>query len=416
MEESFESTLKELWESSTEPLLKRLKTLQVGLLKWASTIKGKKGELRKRLTSELEMLMKKDSDDETLSKIIDTKIHLNMEIEKDEAYWEQRARVNWLRYGDRNTAFFHSCATAHRRANSISKLILDNGQEINEESMIQEEAKVYFENLFTSSGVANPREILKGVEESISIEVNESLLAPFREDEIRKALKGMGPTKAPGPDGFPAVFFQKYWHIVGKEVLGYCLGVLNEGRDADLANTTNIVLIPKVQKPTSFVNFRPISLCTVVYKIIARTIANRMQDVMAICIDQVQSAFVPGRLISDNILLAYETLHTFKQKRTGKKGYMAVKLDMSKAYDRVEWDFIKEVMNKMGFDRKWIELIMRCVTSVSYAVTINGNRGRSFKPSRGLRQGDPFSPFLFLICSEGLSALMRTAKKEGLIR
>ncbi|KAA3479651.1 reverse transcriptase [Gossypium australe] len=224
---------------------------------------------------------------------------------------------------------------SRRRANSISKLILDNGQEIKEESKIQEEAKVYFENLFTSSGVANPREILKGVEESISIEVNESLFAPFREDEVRKALKGMGPTKAPGPDGFPAVFFQKYWHIVGKEVLGYCLGVLNEGRDADSANTTNIVLIPKVQKPTSFVNFRPISLC---------------------------------RLISDNILIAYEILHTFKQKRTGKK------------------------------------------------VTINGNRGRSFKPSRGLRQVDPLSPFLFLICSEGLSALMRTSKKERLIR
>ncbi|KAA3462787.1 reverse transcriptase [Gossypium australe] len=141
-----------------------------------------------------------------------------------------------------------------------------------------------------------------------------------------------------------------------------------------------------------------------------------MQDVMAICIDQVQSAFVPGRLISDNILLAYEILHTFKKKQTGKKGYMAVKLDMSKAYDRVEWDFIRAVMNKMGFDRKWIELIMRCVTSVSYAVTINGTRGRSFIPSRGLRQGDPLSPFLFLICSEGLSALMRTSTKEGLIR
>ncbi|KAA3472190.1 reverse transcriptase [Gossypium australe] len=321
-------------------------SLLVGLSKWANTIKGKKGELRKRLTSELEMLMKKDSDDETLSKIIHTKIHLNLEIDKDEVYWEQRARVNWLKYGDRNTGFFHNYATARRRANFISKLILDNGQEINEESVIQEEAKVYFENLFTSSGVANPREILKGVEESISIEVNERLLVPFSEDEVRKALKGMGPTKAPGPDGFPAVFFQKYWHIVGKEVLGYCLGVLNEGREANSANTTNIVLIPKVHKPTSLVNFRPISLCTVVYKIIAKTIANRMQDVMAICIDQVQSAFVP------------------------------VKLDMSKAYDRVKWDFIRAVMNKMGFDRKWIELIM----------------------------------------TEGLSALMRTATKEGLIR
>ncbi|KAA3475146.1 reverse transcriptase [Gossypium australe] len=280
-----------------------------------------------------------------------------------------------ITYGDRNTAYFHNCATARRSANSISKLILDKGQEINDESIIQEGAKIYFENLFTSKGVADPREILEGIEGSISVEINESLQAPFREDEVRMALKGMGPTKAPGPDGFPAIFFQKYWHIVGKEVLRFCLGVLNEGKEAGSANMTNIVLIPKVQ-----------------------------------------SVFVPGRLISDNILLAYEILHTFRQKRTGKKGYMAVKLDMSKAYDKVEWAFLKEVMNKIGFASNWIELIMRCVTSVSYAVTINGNRGRIFKPTRGLRQVDPLSPFLFLIYSEGLSALMGIAKKKGLIR
>ncbi|KAA3451486.1 reverse transcriptase [Gossypium australe] len=356
--------------------------------------------------------MKEDRDDETLSKIIDTKIHLNMEIEKDEVYWEQRARVNWLQSGDRNTAYFHNCATARRRANIISKLILDDGREIYDAPGIHEEAKLYFENLFNTNGVANPREVLEGIEESISVEANEDLLAPFNEDEVLTALKGMRPTKAPGLDGFPVIFFQKYWHIVGKEVLG----VLNEGKEVDSANMTNIVLIPKVQNPTSMVNFRPISLCSVLYKLIAKTIANRMQNIMDTCIDQVQSAFVPGRLISDNILLTYEILHTFRQKRTVKKGYMAVKLDISKAYDRVEWNFIKEVMNKMGFARKWIELIMKCITSVSYTVLINGSRGRSFNPSRGLRQGDPLSPFLFLICSEGLSTLMRTAKKNGLIR
>ncbi|KAA3475443.1 reverse transcriptase [Gossypium australe] len=148
---------------------------------------------------------------------MDTKIHLNMEIDKDEAYWEQRARVNWLQYGDRNTAFFHNCATARRRANSISKLILENGQETNVESIIHEEAKNYFEMLFTSQGGADSREILEGIEESILAEFNESLQDPFTEDEVKRALKGMGPTKAPGPDGFPAIFFQKYWHIVGSE-------------------------------------------------------------------------------------------------------------------------------------------------------------------------------------------------------
>ncbi|KAA3474191.1 reverse transcriptase [Gossypium australe] len=181
IEDTFEATRKEFWESSSELLVDKLRNLQIGLTKWANTIKGKKGELRKQLTKELETLIKEDRDDDTLSNIIDTKIHLNLEIEKDEAYWKQRARVNWLKYGDRNMAFFHYCATTRRRANSISKLTLDNGKEISEESAIQEEAKLYFENLFTSKGVANPREILEGIEGSILVEVNERLQAPFKE-------------------------------------------------------------------------------------------------------------------------------------------------------------------------------------------------------------------------------------------
>ncbi|KAK5841990.1 hypothetical protein PVK06_004316 [Gossypium arboreum] len=159
----------------------------------------------------------------------------------------------------------------------------------------------------------------------------------------------MGPTKAPGSDGFPAVFFQRFWHIVGKEVVTFYLGILNEGQNFGPLNSTDIVLIPKTQNPSNLATFRPISLCSVLYKIVAKTIANRFQTVIGRCIDAAQSAFIPGRLISDNVILAYEILHTFRNKRIGTKGYMAVKFDMSKAYDRVEWSFLKAVMLKMGF-------------------------------------------------------------------
>jgi hypothetical protein len=117
-----------------------------------------------------------------------------------------------------------------------------------------------------------------------------------------------------------------------------------------------------------------------------------------------QSTFIHGRLIADNILAAYETLHTMHTRMYGRVGYMAVKLNMSKAYDRVEWVFLERAIRRMGFDDKWVDLVMKCVTSVSFSVIVNGTPVGLFKPSRGIRQGDPLSLYLFLICVKVLSA------------
>lgn len=132
--------------------------------------------------------------------------------------------------------------------------------------------------------------------------------------------------------------------------MSYWLNLLNEGTDPSSINKTNIMLIPKIVNPSNITYFRPISLCNVLYKLLAKVIANCLQSVIDKCIDSAQSAFVPGRLIFDNVILAYELLHTLKHKRVGKKDFIAVKLDMSKAYDNIEWSFVERVMMKMGFD------------------------------------------------------------------
>ncbi|KAA3473762.1 reverse transcriptase [Gossypium australe] len=144
----------------------------------------------------------------------------------------------------------------------------------------------------------------------------------------------MAPLKASGTDGFPAMFFQKFWHIIGKDVSRYCLEILNNQKELDTINNTNIVLILKLQNPKNMGQFTPISLCNVVYKIISNAIVNRFRKALGYYIDDAQGAFVPSRQTTDNILMAYELLHSFKKKRYG-IGNFTLKLDMSKAYDSI---------------------------------------------------------------------------------
>jgi len=160
-------------------------------------------------------------------------------------------------------------------------------------------------------------------------------------------------------------------------------------------------------------DWRPIALCNVLYKLLSKVLANRLKKILHKCIADSQSAIVPGRSILENALVGIELVNYMKTKTKGKEKSVTLKLDINKAYDKIDWSYLKDVMYKMRFSRKWILWIMMCAETVDYSVIMNKEMVGPIIPGRGLRQGDPLSPYLFILCVEGLSALIRNAENRG---
>ena len=226
---------------------------------------------------------------------------------------------------------------------------------------------------------------MNAVQQKFINDMKEILTSEYSVDEIKVALFQMGLTKALGLDRMNALFYQKFWNIVGDDVVAAVLDFLNSGNMDPDVNYTHIILIPKIKSPEKMFNYRPISLCNVIYKIISKVLANKLKQILPQIISPTQSAFVPSRLIIDNILVAYECLHTMHCHKKGKKGSLALKLDISKAYDKVEWAFLKGIMEKMGFPEIWIDRVMSFVFTPSFSICINGKPFGNISPSRGIR-------------------------------
>lgn len=200
--------------------------------------------------------------------------------------------------------FFHIFASQRRRTNQIQGLRGLDDQLVTTKEDLDNIAKDYFQGLLATRGTGNLERIVSGVKRRVSNSMNQIIMAKYSLEEIYMTLKDMVLTKTPGVDGLPALCFQRYWHIVGQDVGQFCLNVLNRGTSLEYVNYTHIVFILKTEHPDNLLHFRPINLCTIIYKIISKIVPNHFQKVLDVCIDESQSTFIIVRLIIDNVLLA----------------------------------------------------------------------------------------------------------------
>jgi hypothetical protein len=296
-------------------------------------------------------------------------------------------------------------ANSNRRINTIGRLMVD-GAITTDQVEIGAGLVSFYSRLFADDNVRRP--LLDGLEfSSIDEEDNNVLEQPFTEEEVLGVVKNMAGDKAPGPDGYSMAFFRKCWDIVKHDVMAVFREFYTYGTFEKSLNVTFLALIPKKPGAVECKDFRPISLVTGIYKILAKVLANRLKMVLDKVVSDSQNAFVCGRQTLDSMLIANESLDS-----RIKPGILC-KLDIEKAYDHVDWNFLLYMLRRCGFNEKWRRWIYACISTVHFSILVNGSPSGFFPSSRGLRQGDPLSPLLFLIVMEALSKMLDKAVERG---
>ncbi|GJT29391.1 hypothetical protein Tco_0909666 [Tanacetum coccineum] len=328
----------------------------------------------------------------------------------EERFLSQKAKVDWLQLGDANTAYFHKVVKSQATRNRIDSVTTNEGACVD-----GEQVPVAFIDHYTAflgqQGVPSYFDTNDLFWKQLTTDTANHMVRDVTDKEIREAIFSMGDNKAPGPDGYSAAFFKEAWDIIAGDVTKAIKEFFINGVLLKELNHTIIALIPKVTNPIRINDYRPISCCNVLFKCISRIISNRMKESLSDLVSLNQSAFVPGRRISDNILLTQELMHNYHLDRGTPR--CAFKVDIQKAYDTVDWKFLHDMLVGFGFHPCMIGWIMECVTSTSFSLSINGSLHGYFKGKRGLRQGDPMSPYLFTLVMEVLTLMLNRRARDS---
>ena len=332
------------------------------------------------------------------------------------AFFFQRSSISWLSCGDGNSRLFHRYAESRQAVNHIHFLIADSGERIESQAGIQELCVSYFSDLL-GSPVSQPLFVQSDLDLlfdfKCSAEQISSFGKPFSVEDIRNAFFSLPKNKSGGPDGYSAEFFIASWSIVGAEVTEAVLEFFRSGRLLKQWNSANLVLIPKKLNASLTTDFRPISCLNTVYKVISKLLASRLKEILPLLVSKAQSAFLPGRLLAENVLLATDLVNGYNSQAVSPRGML--KVDLRKAFDCVRWDFIIATLRAIDIPESYLRLISECLSTASFSVSVNGVTGGFFQSTKGIRQGDPLSPYLFVLAMEALSRLLLSRYEAGII-
>ena len=333
---------------------------------------------------------------------------------REEEFWALKFRLNVATFGDKNTAFFHVSTVVCRHRNKIRCIRNGEGEWFYEEDKVKDHIQRGFIKLYTTKMEASHLIALTLGNScfSFSNEERELIGKDVSDEEIRRGLWVLKPFKALGSDGLHARFFQHFWHGVKDSTYTEVKNIFAQGFILGYLDETLITLIPKCKNPETISHYRPISLCNSIYEVVSKILFGRIRPLLNNIILPVQSAFIPGRRGLDNVLIAQELIYAMDRKK-GKAGCMAIKIDLEKAYDRLEWSFVYKILHAFHFPQNIIKLIMSCVSSTSISILVNGGKLDSFAPSCGIRQGDPLSSYLCILCMEYLSYLIEEKCVDG---
>lgn len=320
-----------------------------------------------------------------------------------------------MNVGDLNTGVFHKAVRANLSKNVIHFLLDELHRRIYDSSALKSMVLDYYLSLLETANQDISPFTVEQIQDihpfRCSSDLSAQLSAMPSDEEIRKTIFALPKSKAPGPDGFSVEFFLSSWDLVGADLINAVKDFFVNPILSRQVNSTVISLLHKVPGAAKLSEFRPISLCNIVYKIISKMIGSRLKLITPLAVQRNQVGFITGRLLCENVLLASELVADFNKPGEISRG--CLQIDITKAYDNVDWKFVLNILEAFELPEVFITWIRSCVTSPHYSVALNGELVGFFPGEKGLRQGDPISSSLFVLAMDILSKSLDRAARNA---